>query len=167
MKKLILVGIVVLGLFLMTGSIFAASTTATLAIGATVSSTAKLTLGAASISFANADPDSTPSITASPDPVSVTAKAKTSTAGNVTLTVQTSDDLKSGTDVIDITNVTWTVTGAGFSAGAMSKAPGSTSAASWTGSGNRSGTFSYALANSWSYATGNYTATATYTLACP
>jgi hypothetical protein len=166
MKKLSLVGIVVLGLFLVTGNVFAASTTGTLNIGATVSSTAKLALGAASISFANADPDTTSSITASPDPVTVTAKAKTTTAGNVTLTVVTGGDLTSGSDTIAITNVTWTAGGAGFVAGTMDKTTPQ-SAGSWTGSGNRSGTFSYALANSWAYATGSYTATATYTLSCP
>jgi hypothetical protein len=166
MKKLSLVGIIVLGLFLMTGSIFAASTTATLNIGATVSSTAKLTLGAASISFANADPDITASIPSVPASVSVDAKAKTTGSGSVTLTVATGGDLISGTDHILISNVTWTAAAdPGLVGGTMSTTP--QSAGSWTGSGSRSGTFSYALANSWAYATGNYTSTATYTLACP
>jgi hypothetical protein len=48
----------------------------------------------------------------------------------------------------------------------MNKATAQT-VGSWTGSGNRSGTQSYALANSWNYATGAYTAMATYTLTAP
>jgi hypothetical protein len=166
MKKLSLVGIVVVSLFLVTGSALAASTTAPLTINAAVSSTAKLSLGVATIAFPDADPDDFPSISATQNPVSVTAKAKTTAAGGVTLTVQTSDDLKSGTDVIAITNVTWTAAGAGFVAGTMNKTTAQ-SAGSWTGSGNRSGSFSYSLANSWGYATGAYTTSATYTLSSP
>ena len=96
MKKLSLLGIVVLGLFFVTGSALAANATAPLTIGATVATTAKLALDSASVSFANADPDTTPSITASPDPVNVTAKAKTTTSGSVTLTVATGGDLTLG-----------------------------------------------------------------------
>jgi len=167
MKRLSLVGIFVLGLFLVNGSVFAASTTAPLTINATVSSTAKLTLGQSSIAFPNSDPDTTPSIAATQNPVSVTASAKTTTSGAVALTVVTGGDLAdAGTDTIAIGNVTWTVTGAGYVAGTMNKTTAQ-SAGSWTGSGSRAGTFSYNLANSWGYATGSYAATATYTLSCP
>ena len=38
---------------------------------------------------------------------------------------------------------------------------------SWTGSGNRAGTQTYKLANSWSYATGAYSTSVTYTLTAP
>ena len=51
-------------------------------------------------------------------------------------------------------------------AGTMNKTTAQ-SAGSWTGSGNNAGTFTYALVNSWSYATGTYAATATYTLSAP
>lgn len=166
MKKLSLVLVIGLSLVLMAGGAFAASDTKTLTINATVTATAKLSLDQASISFANADPDTTPSITASPDPVNVTAKAKTSKGSNVTLTVVTNDDLKSGTDIIPIGNVTWIASGSGFASGTMNKATPQ-SAGSWTDSGNRSGTFSYRLANSWDYPTGSYSATATYTLTAP
>jgi hypothetical protein len=37
----------------------------------------------------------------------------------------------------------------------------------WTGSGNQTGTQTYSLANSWTYATGTYTAALTYTLTVP
>ena len=166
MKRLSLVGIVVLGLFLMAGSVFAASANQNLIINATVANTAKLSLGAASISFPDADPDTTPSILSVPASVTVDAKAKTTTSGSVTLTVVTGGDLTTGSDTILIGNVTWTAAGAGFVAGTMNRTTGQ-SAGSWSGSGSRSGTFGYALANSWSYATGTYTATATYTLTAP
>ena len=166
MKKLSLVGIVVLGLFLVSGSAIAATATAGLTIGATVANTAKLSLGAASIAFPDADPDITSSIPSAPASVTVDAKAKTTTSGSVTLTVVTGGDLTSGSDTILIGNVTWTAAGAGFVAGTMNRTTAQ-SAGSWSGSGNRSGTFSYLLANSWAYATGSYTATATYTLTSP
>ena len=167
MKKVSLVLVIGLGLVLMAGSVFAATTTAALTIGATVSSTAKLTLGVASIAFPNADPDTTPSIASTQNPVSVTASAKTTTSGAVTLTVVTGGDLTdAGTDTIAASNVTWGITGAGFVGGTMNKTTAQ-SAGSWTGSGSRPGTFSYNLANSWSYPTGSYAATATYTLTAP
>ncbi len=168
MKKVILVLVVVgLGLVLMVGGAFAASDGKNLTINAAVNATAKLTLGAAAISFPDTpDVDTNPTIASSPASVSVDAKAKTSTNGNVTLTVVTGGDLTSGSDTIAIGNVTWAAAGNGFVAGTMNKTTGQ-SAGSWTGSGNRSGTFSYSLANSWSYATGTYSATATYTLTAP
>lgn len=169
MKKLSLVLVVVgLGLVLMAGGAFAASDTKPLTINATVSARAVLTLGAASISFGDADPDSTPSISSTPASVSVTAKVRTGGSSTATLTHQAADDLKTaGGDTIAIGNVTWTATGTGFVAGTMSKSAPVT-AASWTGSGSHTdGSFSYFLANSWSYATGSYTASSTYTLTAP
>ena len=38
---------------------------------------------------------------------------------------------------------------------------------SWSGPGQKSGAQVYRLLNSWSYATGNYTAIITYTLTAP
>jgi hypothetical protein len=144
----------------------AASTTSNVTVSATVSATAKLSLSSSTVSFPNADPDTTPSIAATEGAITVTAKGKTSTGSNITLTVLAADDLKSGTDTIGITNVTWTASGAGFVAGTMNKSTAQ-SVASWTNSGSRTGTQTYALANSWSYPTGSYTATATYTLTAP
>lgn len=141
-----------------------ATTTSTVTVSATVSATAKLVLGAATVSFPDADPDVSPLLSA--PAITVDAKGKTSTSGNITLTVVASDDLKSGSDVIGISNLTWTATGTGYSAGTMSKASGQT-LGSWTGSGAFSGTQTYKLANSWSYATGSYSTTLTYTLTAP
>ena len=169
MKKASLVLVIVgLGLVLMAGSVFAANATATstLTINATVANTAKLTLGAASISFADADPDLVASIPSVPAAVNVTASAKTTTSGAVGLTVKTSSDLTSGSDTIPMPNVKWTASGAGFVAGTMDKTTNQATG-NWSGSGSRIGTITYALTNSWGYATGNYAATATYTLIAP
>ena len=151
----------------MTGSVFAATATQGLTISATVANTAKLSLGVAAIAYPDADPDVLNPIPATQNPVSVTAKAKTTTSGAVTLTVVTGGDLISGaSDTILIGNVTWTASGAPFVAGTMNRTIAQ-SAGSWTGSGGYTGSFSYNLANSWSYATGSYSATATYTLTAP
>jgi hypothetical protein len=166
MKKVSLVLVIGLGLVLMAGGAFAANDPKTLTVNATVSAAAKLTVAPATISFLDADPDTTPIIT-SLDTVAVTAKAKTSKGSNVTLTVLANGDLsEGGGGTIDISNVSWTVVGAGFVNGTMSKT-GAQSAGSWSNSGDRSGTFTYKLTNSWSYATGSYTQTATYTLTAP
>ncbi len=144
---------------------WAATDQQSLTINATVSAKAKLTLGVAAINFPDADPDSVPSIAATENPVSVTVKTQAGSASSVTLTAQANGDLDSGTDTIDITNVTWTATGAGFVGGTMDTA--AQSAGAWTGSGRRDGTFSYALANSWDYTAGSYSQTVVYTLTAP
>jgi hypothetical protein len=144
---------------------WAATDQQTLTINATVSAKAKLTLGVAAVNFADADPDTIPSIAATENPVSVTVKAQTGGSSAVTLTVQANGDLDSGTDTIDITNVAWTATGAGFVAGTMDTS--AQSAGSWTGPGQRNGTFSYFLANSWDYPAGSYSQTVVYTLTAP
>jgi hypothetical protein len=164
MDKIIIFAII--GTFLFTGGVWAATSTANLTINATVAATAKLTLSTNAINFPDADPDFTSSIPSTPASVSVTAKAKTGSASTATLTVLAADDLKSGSDTIAISNVTWTASGTGFVNGTMNKSTAQ-SAGSWTGSGNRSGTFSYFLANSWDYATGSYSASVTYTLTAP
>ena len=157
--------VVGLGLILAAGSAFAASDQKQLNVCAAVNARASLTLGS-TLTFPDASPETTPSISANEGPISITAKARTSTSGNVTLTALASNDLASGSDTIGITNITWTASGTGFVAGAMSKATAQT-VGSWTGSGEKTGTLTFALANNWSYPTGNYTATVTYTLTAP
>jgi len=152
--------------FWVVGGAFAASDTGDLTVNAAVSARAKLTLDPTTINFPDSDPDTVPSISATENPVDVTAKVRTGAASNATLTCLAGGDLVSGGDTIAISTVTWTATGAGFVAGTMSRLAAQ-SAGSWTGSGNYSGTFSYALANSWDYEIGNYTATVTYTLTAP
>ena len=50
--------------------------------------------------------------------------------------------------------------------GTSNKTTGQT-VVSFANSGNRSGSQTYSLPNSWSYATGSYTATLNYTLVAP
>jgi hypothetical protein len=132
---------------------------------AVVSATAKLELSSLTVAFPDTpDPDANPLITAS-GVLTITAKGKTSGGAAITLTVSASD-LSSPTDTIAISNVTWASTGAGFApTGTLSNA--AQTMASWTNSGSHSGTQTYTLANSWSYAVGNYTGTAVYTLTTP
>ena len=147
------------------GTVWAATDAQTLTVNVTVSDRAKLTLGTGAINFADADPDVMPSIAAVENPVTVTVKAQTGGASTVTLTIQANGDLESGSDTIDIDNVTWTASGAGFVAGTMDTAV--QTAGSWTGSGRRDGTFSYFLGNGWGHAAGSYTQTVVYTLTAP
>ena len=166
MKRLILMTMATVGLLGLAVGALAATDTKNLAVSATVSSGATLTLGSATMTFPDRNPDSFPSIAATENPVSVTAKAKTGNASTVTLTVLAGGDLTSGSDTIGISNITWTASGTGYVDGTMNKTTPQ-SAGSWTGSGNRSGAFTYSLANSWNYPTGNYGATITYTLTAP
>lgn len=142
------------------------STNTTIDVSAAIDSAAQLTITPSAINFRDADPSVMPSIPANENPVSVTAYAQTTGNKTVTLTVIAAGDLVSGNDTILINNVTWTATGNGFLGGTMSKTTPQT-AGRWHRSGTRMGTFSFFLNNSWSYATGNYTQTVTYTLTSP
>lgn len=142
------------------------NTNAEVSINAPLASSAQLTITPSSLNFPNADPDNVPSIPANENPVTVQAQAQVSGNKTVTLTVLARGDLVSGSSTIPISNVTWTATGSGYRAGTMSRTTPQI-AGRWQRSGNRTGTFSFFLKNSWSYATGNYTQTVTYTLTAP
>ena len=144
----------------------AATNLGNVTVSITISAAAKLTLSSSTVTFPSADPDTMPSIAATEGAITVTAKAKTSTGSPVSVTVLAAGDLTSGSDTIPAGNVSWTVTGAGFVAGTMNKTTEQT-LASWSGSGSRLGTQSYRLTNSWSYPTGTFATTATYTLTAP
>jgi len=163
--RILLVGAAIAALALMQ-PLGAATATSNVTVSATVSATAKLALSATTVTFADKDPDDFPSIAATEGAINITAKGKTSAGSNITLTLHAADDLKSGANTIDISNVTWTASGSGFAAGTMSKAA-AVSVGSWANSGNRAGSVTFALANSWSYATGSYSVAATYTLTAP
>jgi hypothetical protein len=166
MKKVLLTLVAVL---VLAGVAFAATDTKPVTVSATVSAIAKLTISSGTLTFPNTDPDTTP-IAATEGALSITAKARTSASGAVTLTVVSNDDLKSGaTDTIAISNITWTASGTGFVAGTMNKTTPQT-VGSWTGSSTNAGftgTQTYSMVNSWAYATGNYSAALTYTLTAP
>jgi hypothetical protein len=167
MKKAVWSGIIAAATFcVLSGPAYAQVTdSAALSVTVNVNARAKLTLSAASITFADADPDVTPTLAA--PALDVGVKARTSGGSSVTLTVVASDDLKTaGGDTIPISGLTWTATGASFVAGTSDKTTAQ-SVGTWTGSGNRTGTQSYSLPNSWSYAIGSYAATLNYTLTAP
>lgn len=141
-----------------------ATQSASVTVNATVSSKAKLTIDAAAVAFADADPDVTAILTAAPV-LGITVKSRTSAGSTATLAVKADGDLTSGGDTIAIDQLTWTVTGAGFAAGTM--ATSDVGLGSFDNSGNFGGTQTYQLVNSWGYATGAYSATITYTLTVP
>jgi hypothetical protein len=155
----------VLGItFVLWAAALQAQTTQTLTINATVSSRAELTLSPTTINFADASPTTSPSVAADS---SVTVTAKVRSSGTPTLKVLANGDLTSGGNTIGIGNVTWTASGSPFIAGTMNKTTAQDAATFSSGSGSYSGSFSYALVNSWTYAVGSYTQTATYTLTAP
>jgi len=166
MKMKLFVLSITIGAIALVQPLGAATATSNITLNATVSDTARLIISSAVLTFPNSDPDAVPSIPANEGAVTITARARTSAGSTVTLTLLAAADLTSGTNTIAINNMTWTVTGAGFVAGTMNRITAQ-SVASWTNSGNRTGTQTFALANSWLYPTGSFSATATYTLTAP
>ena len=150
-------------LLLATGVVPVAAQTDTANLNASINGLARLSLSTLTITFPDADPDAVPNVPASQGPITITAKARTSVNGGVTLTVLANDDLRSGLKTIPASAVTWTATGLGFSNGTLSAAAEQTIAA-WTGSGVRTGTQLFFFRNLWSHPTGTYTLTMTFTL---
>ncbi len=138
----------------------------TVTINVTIGSHARLTLNATHgaalvVNFGDADPETSPTITA--PAIAVSARGRTSTAGHITLTVTASQDLTApGPITIPASNISWAAD-TDLSAGALI-ATTAVTLGDWVGSGIRVGNHTYVLANDWAYATGNYTTTVTYTL---
>jgi hypothetical protein len=170
-RKLALLAILALTLtFMGAGLAQAVTSTAPVTISATVSSSATLTLANTTITFANQTPPA--AMIATENGSAVTATFRTASTAPGTLTVVASGDLQDGNgDIIAITNLTSTATngvGSFFSAGPVTWSKTGAGATVGTGpSGTYSGTFSWALVNSWAYPTGTYTSSATYTLTAP
>ena len=131
-----------------------------------VAAQAKLTLSGATQTFPNADPDTVPQVPASEGPLTITTKGRTAPGNQIILSVLASNDLQSGMNVIAIGALTWTTGGAGFVGGTMNKTVAQR-VALFGSSGNFTGTQTYLFANSWTYATGSYGVTLTYTLSAP
>jgi hypothetical protein len=172
MKKAVWSGIITaVGMLAMSTAVYAQAQTAsgTVNVNANVNAKAKLTINGganATITFADADPDV--SLTVAANPLTIAVKARTSGNGAVTLTVKASQDLTSATsDTIAINALKWTSTGANFALSGTSSTGAEVNVMSATGSGNHTGIQTYALDNSWAYATGVYTTTLTYTLTAP
>jgi hypothetical protein len=134
----------------------------TVTINAVVADRLTLIFSHTAINFPDADPDTVTSIPNTEGPVTVDARARAAGGHTVRLSVDAPTNLFNGSESIGINNVSWTATG-DFVAGTMGAGP--VTVGSWTNSGNRTGTLSFLLANSWTYATGIYTTTVTYTLA--
>jgi hypothetical protein len=125
-----------------------------------------LSISPASITFASADPDVSPSIAAAPVVVNVRVRQNGSTW---TLTVLAGGDLIAGPTTVDISNVSWTATPAPpYQNGTLSKTVAQR-VASGTGNVNpaANGSVTFRLANSWTYSAGTYTQTLIFTLSAP
>jgi len=144
----------------------AAAQSATATLSASLTPIARLSLSTNSLSFPDADPDLVPQVAAAQGPVAITAKARAPEGGVVTLTVQASDDLRSGITVLPASLVTWTGAGPGFVSGTLSPTTAQVVAA-WTGSGVHSGTQTFFFENRWTHPTGTYSVTLVYTLSVP
>jgi hypothetical protein len=163
-KTLILTGLVLA--LVVPVAVLAAVDNQTLTINAQVAARAKLVLAPTTINFPDADPDVTPSISATENSVNVLSNVRTTAVGLSTLTCQADGDLASGGDIIAISNVTWSATGTGYVGGTMNTATAQ-SVGTFTGSGAHVGDLDFFLANSWAYNVGNYTQTVSYTLTSP
>jgi hypothetical protein len=128
---------------------------------------ARLSLSSTSVTFPDADPGATPLVAAVPSSITISARARLPRNTQITLTVQSSDDLRSGVTVLPVSFVTWTSTGAGFSAAGTMSRTASQLVGRWTGSGVRTGTQSYRFENRWTHPVGVYSTTLMYTLSSP
>ncbi len=126
-----------------------------------------LSISPSSLSFASADPDTVPTLSASPLTLAYTVFL--SGGAEWRITVQASDDFRNGSSVIPASAVTWIATPAPpFRAGTLSRTVAQTMA---RGNGDvllqSSGTATFSLPNSWSYDVGTYSTTITFTISCP
>ncbi len=127
----------------------------------------RLAMSPTALSFPSADPDAVPLVPAAGGALVITVKASVAPGDPVTLTVVANDDLRSGLDAIPASALQWTASGTGFTPSGTMSTTVPQAVGSWTGSGSFSGQQSYVLVNSWSYPTGSYSATLTYTLTTP
>jgi hypothetical protein len=130
----------------------------------TVNNLARLTVGGP-VTFADADPDSNPTVTAAPIGISARARVAPTTVVNLTVIAGASHFDAPGT-TIPVTGLTWAATGTDFLSGTMSSAAAQ-SVGSWTGPANKTSSQTYTLENLWSYAPGTHSVTLTYTLSTP
>ena len=125
------------------------------------SASATLSFSSTTITFPSADPDVVPAVAATENPLQVQVIVSGTILSQ--LTAQAGGDLRSGANSIAISNVTWTAQGSGFVSGQLSSSS-SQRVGQWFFNKNVTGQLRFWLANSWSYATGNYSQTVVYTL---
>jgi hypothetical protein len=139
---------------------------ATVTLSVNLGSHARLSMSSTTLTFPDADPDLVPFVPAVPESIAVTAKTRTTRNSQVMLTVQSTDDLRSGVQTIPASMLKWNVTGVGFVPGTL--ASGSNEVVgTWTNSGVRSGTQSFVFENRWTHPPGTYSVTLIYTLSAP
>lgn len=141
------------------------SQTATATLSVSIAAQARLSLTSNAIVFPNADPDHVPEVPGSPE-ITVLTKARTSANAQVALTIQASDDLRSGISTLPASLIAWTGSGDGFVPGVLSRTAAQL-AATWTGSGTRTGTQRFTFRNSWTHPPGTYSVTLIYTVSMP
>lgn len=126
-----------------------------------------LSVNPSSITFPDADPDLVNSIPA-PGIVMVSVSVSGIPAKQKwELTHRANGDLWSGSNTIDIRNITWTATPQPpFQNGTMS-AKVSRTAGDGRGDISVTGSFQYFLKNQWDYMPGNYIVSTTFTLSSP
>lgn len=142
----------------------AQSGTATLLV--MLPTTARVSFSTSSVTFPDADPGATPFVPSVPAEVTISARARVPRNTQITLTLQSTDDLRSGVTLLPASLITWTVTGAGFAGGTLSRTTPQL-VGRWTGSGVRTGTQNFRFENRWTHPTGIYSATLVYTLSSP
>ena len=165
MKKAVWSGLTAFVGVLALASSVSAQTTGNINVQVNVNARAKLSIGGTgTITFADVDPDVVGTFNSGP--IALDVKARTPFNAPVSLTVQANGDFANGSATIDLSTLQFTVVGAGFQAGASDK-DNPVTVGSWTGSGDHTGTHTYTLPNSWSYATGTYSVQLNYTLVTP
>lgn len=138
--------------------------TATLSAQVNIAAKAKLSLDTARLTFPDADPSG--GAVPADQAVNVSASARTSAKGAVTLTVKAGSDLLSGSDTIPASAISWRSASPGFlSAGTIDTVD--QTVANWTGSGQHNGTLTFSFANGWQYPVGTYNANLIFTLSSP
>jgi hypothetical protein len=127
----------------------------------------ELTVSPRTITFASANPDTSPTVAAAP--ISVTVRVKGPKLVQWHLSVLADGDLVSGASTIPISNVSWTATQAPpFQNGTLSRTTAQPMAAgSDTLNPGKTSTVTFSLVNSWLYDAGTYTQTLTFTLSSP
>jgi hypothetical protein len=146
----------------------AAQDTGSVTVTAQVDSKAKLTLGRNTLTFADASPTTTPSVTDAAGAINIDVKARTKQGGAISL-MMTGSDLSGtvGGNTITADKVSWSASG---DAGFVTSGSSSTSAqsvGSWTDSKDVNANFSFAFANSYLYASDTYTGSLSFTLTSP
>ena len=136
-------------------------------VPAAAAQTLTMTISPSTITFASADPDTTPSIAA--PSITVSYRVQNNLGGSWRISLLAGGDLTAGSATIGINNVTWTASPTPpFQAGTLSGTLAQTLA---SGTGNvplgTTGTVVFRLANSWTYNVGSYSTSVVFTLTAP